>query len=294
MLPLEGWLSQAQELQLGQRSRVPHDCGAGSPLIVEHKDDGWSAYCHRCSDHGWKSKPMPTLAERMALKAAQKAADDAMVRDPRPPYPPNFDVDQWPLQARVWLYKAGLFKTDIAQLGAYFHEASGRVILPVLEQGKLVYWQGRNVGLSGHGAPKYINPQVDRKTLCPRYGSGEVIVLTEDILSAYRVGQVSEGWSLMGTKLHTPTLVRLIKEGKPVMVWLDNDPAWNNPGQHAAAVIMRSLTNVGLKCYNILTDRDPKLHSRAEIIEVINNVLRLVPTSTDEVQDGVQAADPGS
>lgn len=273
MLDPKSWLDQAQAQPLGRKARVAHDCGAGTPLLVEHKDEGWSAWCHRCADKGWVPKPAPTLAERMALKAAQREADATMQRDPRPPQPCNFIIESWPLQARVWLYKAGLFKTDIMQLGAYFHERSGRVVLPVMEDGKLVYWQGRNVGLSGLDAPKYINPQVDRRQLCPRYGSDDVIVLTEDILSAFRVGQVSEGWSLMGTKLHTPTLVRLIETGKPVLVWLDNDPAWNNPGQHAAGIVMRSLTNVGIRCANIVTDKDPKLHSRAEIKEVIDQCL---------------------
>ena len=269
MLELSSWIDKAQALELGVKARTTHDCGPGDVLIIEHKQGGWSAYCHRCADKGWRSKPMPSLAERAAAKAAQQAADEALKHDPRPPYPPVFDVQQWPLQARVWLYKAGLNNEAIGQLGAYYHERTRRVVLPVLDEGQLVYWQARNVGLCEAGAAKYLNPKADRTQLCPRYGSDDVVVLTEDILSAFRVGQVSEAWSLMGTKLHTPTLVRLPTTGKPVLVWLDNDPTVRNAGQRAAADVMRNLTNVGIKCHNIVSDKDPKFHSRQEIREVI-------------------------
>lgn len=275
LLDKRGWLDKAQVLSLGRKARVEHDCGPGTVLIVEHKLEGWSAYCHRCADKGWHSKPLPTLAERNAAKQAQAAQEQAIRRDSRPPMPANFDVATWPLEARVWLFKAGLFVEDIADLGAYYHERTKRVVLPVVLDGKLCYWQARNVGLCQGNAPKYINPEVDRSQLLACYGDGDVIVLTEDILSAYRVGQVSRGWSLLGTKLPTPALARLIKEGKPVCVWMDNDQDRpNNPGQHAAGMIMRSLANVGLRCINIVTEKDAKALSRAQVKEVIHDSLR--------------------
>lgn len=274
MLPKEGWLHLAQALHEGERKRVPHDCGPGDTLIIEHKQGGWSSYCHRCADKGWVPKALPTLAERAAARAAQLAAQEQIRHDPRPPMPANFDVPSWPLEARVWLYKAGLFTEDIGTLGAYYHEPTKRVVLPVVDGGKVVYWQARNVGLCGPGSPKYLNPRVDREQLLACFGSDSVVVLTEDILSAFRVGQVSQGWSLLGTKLPTPALARLIKEGKPVIVWMDNDPTPKNPGQHAARIIMRSLTNAGVDCVNLVTEKDAKALSRAQIREVIDDCLR--------------------
>jgi DNA primase len=237
-------------------------------MTVRHKEDGWSGYCHRCGDKPWHPKPMPTLAERVAAKAQQRSVEEAMRYEVRPPMPANFDVPSWPLAARVWLFKAGLFLSDIATLGAYYHEASKRVVLPVTEQGKLVYWQARLV--EGVGS-KYINPVMDKSNLVACYGEGSAIVLTEDILSAYRVGQEGCAWSLLGTKLSTPVLARLLKEGKPVLVWLDDDHGRvnGNPGQKAAATIMRTLSNVGIQCHNIVTSKDPKLLSRVEIKEVL-------------------------
>lgn len=237
-------------------------------MIISHDERGWSGYCNRCGDKPWHPKPMPTLAEKVAAKQAQLHAEQAMRYEGAPPMPANFDVASWPLAARVWLFKAGLFLADIAALGAYYHERSKRVVLPVVDAGKLVYWQARLV--TGDG-PKYINPVLDKTSLVARFGEGDCIVLTEDILSAYRVGQATCAWSLLGTKLSTPVLARLLKEGKPVLVWLDDDHGRRdgNPGQQAAAIIMRTLTNVGIVCHNIVTSKDPKLLSRAEIKEVL-------------------------
>lgn len=289
MLDPASWLPKAQELAEGRSARVGHDCGSGSVMIVEHKPEGWSAYCYRCSDKGWNPKPLPSLAERMARKQAQREAEQAMEHDPRPPYPPVFDVAQWPLKARVWLYKAGLFNDDIKQLGAYFHERSQRVVLPVMQAGKLVYWQARDVGLCDLGSPKYINPKVNKAELVAAYGTGTNIVLTEDILSAFRVGMATEAWSLLGTKLLTPVLARLIADGRPVIIWLDSD----KPGQDAATRISRSLANVGVRHHNIVTDLDPKNLSRHEIEEVLN-VARHQLASDDEAPQELQAVDSHS
>lgn len=257
MLDPVTWLPQAQQLKLGERRKVAHDCGNDS-MIVSHKHDGFSAWCFRCHDKGWHPKPPPTLAERLANRQTQAAADATIEADPRPPQPANFDVASWPLAARVWLFKAGLFVEDIAKLGAYYHPRTRRVVLPVFEGDRLAFWQARCV--EGDG-PKYLSSPVPKGSVVPRYGAGRAVTLVEDILSAFRVGMEGEGWSLMGTELSTQVLSKLLQDGRPVQLWLDPDDA----GQSAAATILRTLENTGIKCRNIISDKDPKLLSRAEV-----------------------------
>lgn len=273
MLDPDSWLPAAKELDLGQRSRVGHYCGDGTPMIVEHKAEGWSAWCHRCSDKGWVSKPAPTLAERIALREAQERAERALVASPALPTPIDFKAREWPLQARVWLFKAGLFYEDIRELGAYFHPDSRRVVLPVMQGTDVVYWQARDVGLCWKGAPKYLNSNTGRNDIVYQRGAGPEVVLTEDILSAYRVSLSTEAWSLLGTRLQDATLARLVQDGRPVMVWLDDDAGRvrGNPGQTAAAKIIRVLQLAGVPCVNIRTDREPKQMSRAEVADVIQH-----------------------
>lgn len=284
----ESWLAKAQALKLGGRKRTTHDCGPGTCMIVNHTEDGWSAYCFRCDDDGFVPAPRPTLQERQARRAAQQAAADEIEASPVPPMPADYDVAGWPLAARVWLFKAALFVSDIEALGIYYHAPTNRVVIPVFDDGQLVYWQARRI--EGDG-PKYLNPVVERGAILPRYGSGDCIVLTEDILSAVRCGMAAEGWSLMGVSLPQRTLTRIMQDGRPVIVWLDPDPA----GQSAATDVMRTLQLTGIPCANIVSPKDPKLHSRAEVKHHIQEALqraRPEPTATAQAPQGVPASAP--
>lgn len=255
------WLPQAQELAEGQRRRVDHDCGDGRTMIVDHKPDGWSAWCHRCSDNGWHPHPAPSLAERLARIKAETAADAAAGQDVRPPMPADFNPSAWPLPARVWLYKAGLSNARITELGFYWNPAMKRVVLPVLAGEQLVYWQARGFDKD---RPKYINPPVDKPIY--RCGHGPVLVITEDILSAARVGEVTEAWSILGTSADEAVAAQMVAMGKPVRVWLDPDKA----GLKGRRKLVPRLRAYGVDALAIKADRDPKLYSKQEIMQFLS------------------------
>ena len=290
MLRLASWLPKAEALALGQKSRVGHDCGPGKVLIVENASEGWRGYCFRCDEHGFKYKPLPSLGERLARRDAQREAEAALENDPAPPQPCEFDTALWPLEARVWLYKAALTTEDIAALGCYYHPPTKRVVLPVLDKGELIYWQARRI--FGEAGPKYINPVVPRGSVVPRFGSGPTIVLTEDILSAVRCGMATEAWSLMGVKLCDQVLARLMKDGRPVLIWLDPDKA----GWNGAAAISRTLSLAGVPHAVVNSKRDPKFHSRAEVAqhiqEALSSVTRHHVIAGTQVQEGVPTSAP--
>lgn len=292
MLRLASWLPQAEALALGGKARIGHDCGPGKVLIIENKPDGWSGYCFRCDDHGWKYKPLPSLGDRLAQRDAVRMAEAAIEYDPTPPQPCVFDVAEWPLQARVWLYKAALTNEDIAALGCYYHPPTKRVVLPVLDKGELIYWQARRI--FGETGPKYINPVVPRGSVVPRFGSGPAIILTEDILSAVRCGMACEAWSLMGVKLCEQVLARLMADGRPVLVWLDPDKA----GWNGAAAIKRTLELASVPHAVINSAKDPKLHSRAEVAqqiqEALSSVTRYHTATGTQAPQGVPATVPHS
>lgn len=266
-LALKSWLPQAERLAVGQRARVEHTCGPGSCMIVNHKHDGYSAYCFRCDDSGFKGK-RPTLAEMTEARRERAAADVRVNAAVHPPGPATQDPRVWPKEARLWLYKAGFGNYEIEQLGFYFHEKSQRVVLPVVKDGQVIYWQARAV-MPDH-QPKYLNPDIDKASIIPKYGSADVIVLTEDILSAAKVGMVYEGWSMMGVKLSTLALSEIIQTGKPVIVWLDPDKA----GRDGMVKTVRSLRSTGIPCARVDSDLDPKLHSRREIRTIIEPIAR--------------------
>lgn len=261
MLDLASWLPQAQALQIGQNRYGEHECGGGRKLLLSRDTKGYSAWCFRCSDSGWAPAPKPSLAERMALAKALAQADLA-AGSADLPEPCVHDPREWPLPARLWLYKAGLGAPEIARLGAYYHPDTDRVVVPVLEGCTPVFWQARSV--TGR-LPKYLSPAVGRDKLLPRYGSGDYITLTEDLLSAFKIGLVAEAWCLMGTHANPRLIAEVLRRKAPVRIWLDPDA----PGKAAARKVFKQLTAYGIEARIVRSDRDPKLHTFDQIKEYL-------------------------
>lgn len=260
------WLAHAQALKEGGTRKVAHACGPGEPLQINHKRAGWSAFCHRCKHADFVPRPAESLPEKLARLALIRAAEDDIAVSPELPMPAVHEPQAWPLDAAVWLYKAGISNADIERLGFYWNPKLSRVVLPVRDDaGRCVYWQART--LDRTNPRKYVNPRVDKRRLIAKYGDGPSIVLTEDLLSAYKVSLAGvAGWSLLGTRLNDYTAAQVLAARKPVFVWLDPDAA----GQGAAAEIMRMLRAYGVSARNIVSTKDPKLLQRAAINEVLN------------------------
>ncbi|AQT27796.1 DNA primase [Ralstonia phage RS-PI-1] len=276
MLDPKTWLDAAQATDEGKSRRVDHHCGDGRTLKVSNGDRGWSAFCFRCDDKGWFPKPQESLAERAERRRREAVQDEQTASSVALPEPINTDVATWPVKAAVWLYKAGIGRPEIAELGAYWHEPTARVVLPVIDGEDIVYWQARDCGWTrASNRPKYINPETDKQHLVAKYGRGDPLVLTEDVLSAFRVGQHTEAWSLLGTNLTDPVLARILKRGGSVRVWLDPDTA----GRKASRTIINRLVACGVSAHAIHTQRDPKLYSRRDIALVIG---RDAPASAED------------
>lgn len=253
---------------MGQKLRVKHDCGSDHIMLVSRDDAGFRAWCFRCNDGGSALPPQESLTDKLARMARQREADVAASR-PELPEPRVYGLDDWPSKARLWLYRAGLGRDRIGELGAYYHPPSDRVVLPVLEGGEPVFWLAR--ALDGR-VPKYLAPSSDRTRVIPRFGAAEDVTLTEDILSAYKVGIVGEGWAMMGTRVNDYALSILLLRRARVNVWMDNDlpPLFPvNRGQIAARKIGTQLRAAGLEVRNIISPRDPKLMHADEIKELL-------------------------
>lgn len=249
------WLPIAEKLSLqpGRSRRVDHDCGGGRTLLLSRDDNKLKAYCFRCND-GDSFTLQEALADRVSRLARGRTADEAVLRTGTVPDGER-DPAKWPVAARLWFARAGLHSGDIGALQARLDPSTGRVVLPTGGD----FWQGRAVQPGQQ--PKYIAP-FDVPKVYPRWGKADRITLTEDILSAYKVGKVAEGWCMLGTSLPHDLFVLILRSGKGVNVWLDNDlpPAWKvNRGQVAASKVCKQLRAAGVDVRNIVTNKDPKL-----------------------------------
>ncbi|WQZ00698.1 DNA primase/helicase [Xanthomonas phage NP1] len=272
----EEWLPQAQSLLVGGRNRATgqhKECGSGSAgtLGLYREGNELSAYCHRCGAYGSQkaSESQEELLRRlMAVEASQHVTADL-------PECSSADPTDWPKELSHWCYRHGLHGPRIRELGLFYSKKLDRLVLPLYDSdGRLAYWQAR----SQTTKPKWLGPPIDKRGLIVQYGkgSGRHIVLTEDAISAYKVGLVYEAWPLLGTKLHARHAAKLLELGKPVIVWLDNDTGHSsggNPGQMAAAAILKQLRSYGLTCYNVVADKDPKAYDQYQIRKIIDEVV---------------------
>jgi hypothetical protein len=263
-LARDSWWGKAKDLDLGRSQRVAHDCGQGTTMIVSRDAKGFHAYCFRCNDKDWVAPLPEPLAVRLTRLAAGAQADTAILSSALPT--PTVPWSEWPAAARLWLLKAGLGGHDAGRLGAYYHPPSSRVVLPVLDPrtGASQFWQARSV--DGR-VPKYLNPGVGKARAVPQYGKAKAITLTEDILSAYKVGKVAEGWCLLGTRISNHCLTLLIERDCPVNVWLDPDGAGIKGAKHTEAALRAS----GIKYRRIESTSDPKLMHLADIRALLEN-----------------------
>lgn len=263
------WLEQAKALPLGGKTQIAHSCGDGRKLLIEHKETGWACWCYRCSEAGFVGKPKPSLSERIAALRAQDQIAQQFSRSVRPPMPATWRVDDWPEKARVWLYKAGMDKDWIEEIGFYWCEPLGRVVMPVLDdKDRMIFWQARGFDPA---LPKYLSPAQPEggKPLYRAFPArpdperdAEVLCLTEDILSAVRVSSFCTAWSLLGTALSASAEAAILQSAPAqILVWLDPDSA----GVAGRRKIVPQLRALGLNARAIRADLDPKCYSGAQI-----------------------------
>lgn len=219
-------------------------------------------------------EPTLTLAERLALVAAQREAEvEASESAALPTQDAIYHPKDWPLEARVWFYRAGINNDDIALMGAFWNARMRRLVVPYRTISGDHAWIARDAAWKkGDARPKYLFPEgVSRGggALFPAFaqGDGAGIVIVEDVLSAYRVARDTDldAVAAQGTSLDRSALVRISEHRGPVFTWLDPD----RYGQIGAAAIRRQLGNMGVDVRNVVSEMDPKLHEPHEIREAL-------------------------
>lgn len=261
MLSPGSWLHFAEQLAPGSHGRFDHDCGGGRTLKVWREPDVLSAWCHRCSDGGRKAVQEP-LADRIKRLAAGAQADLSSSVLTDLPEPRVTDPGDWPKALRLWLYRSGLGRAEIGVLGAYYHPDTDRVVVPVLDSGKAIYWQAR----SETRKPKWIGPVDKPPGLIARWGSASSVTLCEDMLSAFKVGIDHEGWAILGTSIPDHMIAALMARDCPVNLWCDDDPA----GQRSATKYLKQLSAYGVTVRNIRAGADPKRIPLQRIKELLS------------------------
>lgn len=275
MLQPQDFKAIGEALAPGKKARGEHTCGDGKTLIVSKSTNGISAWCFRCNEKGFLPLQIP-LAERIAALSRARACDSEALQGTATALQGAtlWDTSQWPATPLLWLFKHGFSRDEIHRHGWLWHPGMQRVVFPVYSEGVLVYWTARGFD---PGRPKALNAKADRRGLSLKFGeAARCIVLTEDVLSAAKVGgsletalHGVEAHALMGTVLDDALAAQIAGKSLPVLLMLDDDAA----GRRGAAKAQRTLSLLGVKTRQIYFGQDPKCIDRKTIAGVINEEL---------------------
>jgi hypothetical protein len=272
MLSTSVWLEAAQRANMrpGQSRRFGHDCGPGDVVKVTRDPDGIAGYCHRCSD-SYKHFIKQSFAEIVKSLNARREAEHELSQSLKLPYDctPNLPAD-----ALLWLSKAGIRQEEIKDYGITYSPKLQRVVIPVVQDGKLVAIQARWLGPLSRESPKYQNygPRTTFASLLhcrPKNMQRDVAVFTEDILSAIRVGRVAQAYALTGTSVPFSSLSAAIAGFATCVLWLDGDGA----GIKGAAKLFKQVGLLKDDVRVLTTKHDPKAYSDRLIQEYLTGIL---------------------
>lgn len=267
------WLGLAKNLPEGTSKRFVHECGSGKACIITHNKEYYSFYCFRCGERHYQKKEfsLPEWVKQEQEKEEKEASK--RVRHDRK-FKSIEDLEylkltsefaKFDIKALTWLFKAGITEDLAKKYKIMYSESTKRVFLPVYNlAGDLIYYQLRGFDPK---KPKYMNPVKDAKV---HFFAGEStdfpLVICEDILSAIKVGQVTKACALLGTDMSSSLLTKLMLSGS-ACIWLDPDEA----GQHKARKHYQTCLALGIKAKNIISEKDPKLYCKEEILQWLEN-----------------------
>ena len=255
------WRDIANSLTIGNKRRIPH-CGSDNSAIVSKSIKGLHIHCFRCGLQEFVPVNEWSLKELLAAREVQKELRSNTGRMPNDSVP--LSDPSVPREARLWVLRAGItpeLATDA--LGIMWSDRYKRVMCPI-RQGVIL---ARSV--YKEIKPKYLLLGSRSGAFFHMPNEGKPLVLTEDILSAYRVYQAGySAGAVLGTSLPTEIAYEIATKYKDVLLWLDPDAA----GRKGAIAVKKSLALYPVRVRAIKTKYtcDPKYLSVAQIQGEIN------------------------
>ena len=172
-----------------------------------------------------------------------------------------------PAEPLAWLKKYELTNQEIYDNHWMWSDEQKMLIFPVFDvDGTCRFYSGRYFPTDPK--KKYdIKGRKDEPQLELGNKDSDTIVVTEDVVSAIKVGRIATGMPLWGAHLSMRLALRLSKRFKRCVIWLDMDKAKESLKM---ARIYSPLFKQGCDC--VVTDKDPKEYSTYEIKEFLNHV----------------------
>lgn len=181
-----------------------------------------------------------------------------------------------PVRVLTWLSKYGIMTSEVKDNLFGWSESAQMLVMPVYNgsswhdrssRGRLLMWQGRYFG-HNEKHPKYLTRGKPEEIMhLIDFVKTDAIILTEDLISAIKVGRQFTSVPLFGSNLSLERIMRLSKLTKQVVIWLDDD-------KYSQAMTYRNRAAQFIPNVHVLrTPKDPKDYNDDAIYMYITNAL---------------------
>lgn len=248
------------------------DCGSSDALT--NYPNG--AYCFSCQKHTPIKSKRSTKPFFPPTEGSELFSNEVVL-----PYGCTTEIAPEGLK---WLYKHGItdYLIDRYKIGyiknekvctpglGYTVHLKHRVILPFYEDNKLVFYQARSLDGS---EPKYLTMGSKQTWISDSERAAnpetKTLIITEDMLSAMRVGEYYPSAALCGISLNDKNILTFVKKYATIILWLDKDQA----GITASNTLKKRFEIHGTKVIQINNEREPKQCFRQELQAILTNSL---------------------
>jgi len=187
--------------------------------------------------------------------------------------PEDYTLDV-PMAKAGWFMKVGISPELARQYRIGYSPSFDRIVLPIYnEADDLVALQMR--ACKADQKPKYLNPTGPKVNGAVFWSNSTLEgagVVTEDILSAIKVGKVLNAASILGTNMTDERALKIARRWRRhVILWLDPDKA----GWKGTVEAVRQLTMQGCTVSRIVSEKDPKHYNLEQIEEYIQRSTRI-------------------
>lgn len=214
----------------------------------------YQCFSGSCKVHGSIRMTQPTLAQRKMYKEMQQEIQTVEL--------PYDYTTQLPQEAQVFMLKYAISEKMLFRQDIGYSPKREMFVYPLYDHGVLKGVQYRCL-YPDPEVPKYITIG-EKPPYIVNHPTSDDIVITEDILSAVKVGKYANALCLLGTSLNFEHLKTLIAgKYKRIFIWLDNDTA----GVKGRRKVDTELRLFGITPIILTAEGDPKETFYKEIEE---------------------------
>lgn len=241
--------------------------GNTANLYVRRTLNGYFFYCHSCTYKGFQPiKTYSSIKQTILTHNKNQLIDSSVDKQGNIILPKDFQ-NKIPIIGMNWLRKYGITNQETLKFNIGYSECYNRIILPVYSsEGRLIYWQGRNLGVVDRENPKYINIRSKVKNVF--FIRNTTIFnfnccIVEDILSAIKCGRIVDSIAILGSYINDD-LLTILREYKKIFIYLDYDKRVSS-----IKYAQRITSLLGVDAFPIIHQEDPKACSMAQLQKFI-------------------------